>query len=89
MYKMEASIQHCYHFQESGSEHARRGLSEGKRVVMVSLENLGRRKKRNFLGHSMLARVLFREMSVAGDKGKKCKGKKRSLKSFRKFFFIL
>lgn len=56
---------------------------------MVSLENLDRSKKRNCLGHSMLARVLFREMSVAGDKGKKCKGKKRSLKSFRKFFFIL
>lgn len=56
---------------------------------MVRLENLGRRKRRNCLGHSMLARVLFREVSVAGDKGKKCKGKKRSLKSFRRFFFIL
>lgn len=28
----------------------------------------------------MLARVPFREMRVAGDKGKKCKGKKKSLK---------
>ena len=33
----------------------------------------------------MLARVPFREMRVAGDKGKKCKGKKRSLKFYEIF----
>ena len=41
------SAEYCYHFQESGTQHERRGLAEGKRVVMVTLENLGKRKKRN------------------------------------------
>ena len=41
------SAEYCYHFQESGTQHDRRDLAEGKRVVMVILENLDRRKKRN------------------------------------------
>lgn len=37
---------------------------------VVTLENLGRMRKRNQIGHIMLARVMFRDMRVVKDEDK-------------------